>query len=96
MIHISLKYTQDNAKRCLLMKLYEIGNEKKIRKQKNITQEMLCKTVGLSRPTLSKIEQGEFGNVSIRAFDRILAALGYELYLQPKKVIGLPPLEDEF
>jgi transcriptional regulator with XRE-family HTH domain len=79
------------------MTLYEIGNEiKKIRKQKNITQEMLCKTAGLSRPTLSKIEQGEFGNVSVRALDRILSALEYELSLQPKNVIGLPPLEDEF
>lgn len=57
---------------------------------------MQYKTVGLSRAALSKIEQGEFGNVSIGAFDRILAALGYELYLQPKKVIGLPPFEDEF
>lgn len=31
--------TQDNAKRCLLMKLYEIGNEKKIRKQKKYNTE---------------------------------------------------------
>jgi len=79
------------------MTLCDIGNEiKKIRKQKNITQEKLCKTTGLSRPTLSKIEQGEFGNVSVRALDRILSALGYEVSLQPKNVIGLPPLEDEF
>jgi len=79
------------------MTLCDIGNEiKKMRKQKNMTQAMLCKTAGLSRPTLSKIEQGEFGNVSVRALDRILSALGYELSLQPKNVIGLPPLEDEF
>lgn len=77
------------------MTLYEIGEEiKRMRKQKKITQEILCKT-GISRPTLSKIEQGEFANVSVRALDKILVALGYELSLQPRNIVGLPPLQDD-
>ncbi|MEW6527739.1 MAG: helix-turn-helix transcriptional regulator [Spirochaetota bacterium] len=78
------------------MTLYEIGNEiRKIRKQKNMTQEMLCKIGGISRPTLSKIEQGQFGTVSVRALDKILMAMGYELSLQPRNIVGLPPLQDD-
>ncbi|HXK66344.1 MAG TPA: helix-turn-helix transcriptional regulator [Spirochaetota bacterium] len=46
----------------------------------------------MSRPTLSKIEQGEFVNVSVRALDKILVALGYELSMQPGNIVGLPPL----
>jgi len=78
------------------MTLYEIGEEiKRMRKQKKITQEILCKTAGISRPTLSKIENGEFANVSVRALDKILVALGYELSLQPRNIVGLPPLQDD-
>ncbi len=78
------------------MTLYKLGKEiRKLRKQRKITQASLCTIAGISRPTLSKIEQGQFANVSVRALDRILTALGYELSLQAINIAGLPPLRDE-
>lgn len=35
------------------------------------------------------------GVVSVRALDKILMALEYELSLQPRNIVGLPPLQDD-
>lgn len=65
------------------MKLPDLGKQiRKIRKDNNITQEQLCKLVKISRPTLSKLENGYFGSVSVVKLDAILAALGYEISIK--------------
>ncbi len=62
------------------MNLLELGSSiKKIRKEKNITQEELAKMVNISRATLSKLENGRIAEVSIVTLNSILNHLGYEL-----------------
>jgi transcriptional regulator with XRE-family HTH domain len=53
-----------------------------LRKEKGYTQEEFCKKANISRPTLSKLENGELGNVSIAKFNAILKFLGYELCIE--------------
>jgi len=39
--------------------------------------------VNISRPTLSKLENGELGKVSITTFISVLRVLGYDLEITP-------------
>ena len=67
------------------MSLLEIGKEiKKIRKERGYTQDELAKMVGISRATLSKIENGFFSKISVTTFENILSTLGYNLTIKPK------------
>ncbi len=62
------------------MNLLELGKEvKRLRKERNITQENLARTAGISRATLSKLENGNIAQVSIVTLNDILNHLGYEL-----------------
>ena len=62
------------------MNLLELGETiKKLRKEKNMTQESLAKKANISRATLSKLENGYIANVSIVTLNDILNHLGYEL-----------------
>ncbi len=62
------------------MLLSEIGTKvKSLRKEKNISQENLAKMVGISRNTLSKLENGYIANISIVTLDRVLNVLSYEI-----------------
>jgi transcriptional regulator with XRE-family HTH domain len=66
------------------MNLSEIGKTiKTLRKEKNLTQDELAKMANISRPTLSKLENGELGKVSIATFVTILRILGYDLEITP-------------
>ena len=66
------------------MNLLEIGKTiKTLRKEKNLTQGELAKMANISRPTLSKLENGELGKVSIATFITILRILGYDLEIIP-------------
>ena len=66
------------------MILSEIGNKiKSLRKEKRISQEALAKRVGISRNTLSKLENGYIANISIVTLDRVLNVLGYQLDIKP-------------
>ena len=66
------------------MILSEIGNKiKSLRKEKKISQETLSKRVGISRNTLSKLENGYIANISIVTLDRVLNVLGYQLDIKP-------------
>ncbi len=66
------------------MILSEIGNKiKSLRKEKRISQEALAKKVGISRNTLSKLENGYIANISIVTLDRVLNILGYQLDIKP-------------
>ena len=66
------------------MILSELGNRvKTLRKERNISQENLAKTVGISRNTLSKLENGYIANISIVTLEKILNALGYQIDIKP-------------
>lgn len=62
------------------MILSEIGHKiQKLRKEKKQSQADLAKTVGISRNTLSKLENGYIANISIVTLEKVLNTLGYEL-----------------
>ncbi|MCF6330723.1 MAG: helix-turn-helix domain-containing protein [Sulfurimonas sp.] len=65
------------------MILSELGNKvKDLRKEKKLTQEKLAKMVGISRNTLSKLENGYLSNISIVTLNKVLNELDYELELK--------------
>lgn len=77
------------------MKLYEIGNEiKRLRTEKNLTQEQLAQNCGISRVTLGKVEKGELGNTSVKTLDLLLSNLDSEIEFKSKKGFGLPNLDE--
>jgi len=62
------------------MNLIELGDKiKTLRAQRGLTQEELAKKVGISRPTLSKLENNYLTDISVVTLDKILSELGYEL-----------------
>ena len=62
------------------MNLLELGDRvKTLRKERGVTQESLAKKAGISRATLSKLENGNIAQVSIVTLNDILNHLGYEL-----------------
>jgi len=66
------------------LNLLELGNSiKKLRKEKNITQEQLASMAGISRATLSKLENNQIAQVSIVVLNDILNHLGYEIDIKP-------------
>ena len=67
------------------MSLLEIGKKiKTLRKERGFTQEELANMVGISRATLSKIENSSFNKVSAVVLENILSSLGYGLDIKPK------------
>ncbi|KYJ85519.1 helix-turn-helix domain-containing protein [Sulfurovum riftiae] len=68
------------------MEFYEIGNRlKTLRKEKGMTQEDVAVQLGITRQTLSKLEKGEIGKVSLLVFLKLLDLLGQELQIEEKK-----------
>jgi len=68
------------------MEFYEIAQKiKEIRKEKKLSQNSLSEKVGITRQTLSKLENGEIGKVSLQVFIKILDALDQELHIEEKK-----------
>ena len=62
------------------MNLLELGETvKRLRKERNMTQEVLAKKAGISRATLSKLENGQIAQISVVTLNDILNHLGYEL-----------------
>ena len=75
------------------MNLLELGATiRRLRKEKGLTQAEIARKAGISRPTLSRMEQGRFANVSVRALFIILHALDQEMELKTKDSFGLPVL----
>ena len=60
-----------------------IGEMVKLRKEKGITQKELAKITGNKQQAVSRIERMEI-NPSIRVFNSMLNALGYELQIVKK------------
>ena len=73
--------------------LLEIGREiRRERKRRNWTQSALAEPLGMSRTTISQIENGSVRDIGIRKVIRILEILDLELRVRPA---GLPPTLDE-
>lgn len=67
------------------MKLDELGKEIKVlRKEKNWSQDELEKYSGITKRTISKIENGFIDEVGIKKVEIILNLLGVEFALRPK------------
>lgn len=67
------------------MYLDEIGQLiGKTRKNKKLTQAQLASQLGMSRATISKIENGTIPEIGIRKVLSLCAALGLELVAQEK------------
>ena len=62
------------------MILSELGETiRRLRKEKGFSQENLALQAGISRATLSKLENGYIANISIVVVNQILSLLGYEI-----------------
>lgn len=67
------------------MNLTEFGKKISIlRKQQKIRQEQLAKDLGISRATISALENGNGSNVGIKKVLQIVDYLGFELTLIEK------------
>ena len=67
------------------MNLTEFGKQISIlRKQQKIRQEQLAKDLGISRATISALENGNGSNVGIKKVLQIVDYLGFELALIEK------------
>ncbi len=79
------------------MTLQEIGFEiKKLRKEKKWTQEDMEEYSGITKRTISKIENGFIDEVGIRKVETLLDLLGVEFSLRAKKrPKTLEELQDE-
>jgi len=68
------------------MEFYNVGKKiKELRKEQNLTQEELSKKVGITRQTLSKLENGFIHKVSLQTFLKIIDILNYEMEITEKK-----------
>ena len=62
------------------LNLLDLGKTiKTLRKEKGLTQQELAKKSGISRVTLSKLENGYIANISIVTINQVLSLLGYEI-----------------
>ncbi len=79
------------------MNLSELGYEiKKLRQQKKWSQDTLEKYSGITKRTISKIENGFIDEVGIKKVGTILDLLDMELSLRPKgRPRTLEELQDE-
>ncbi len=68
------------------MEFYEIAQQiKDLRKEHKLSQSSLAEKVDITRQTLSKLENGEIGKISLQMFIKILEALNQELIIEEKK-----------
>lgn len=66
------------------MEMQNLGaNIRAARKQRNLTQTDLSEMLGMSRATLSGIENGTISEVGIRKVMALCSILGLELTIQP-------------
>jgi transcriptional regulator with XRE-family HTH domain len=75
------------------MSLLEIGKAiKKARKLKKISQQDIQKALGISRSTISGIENGSINEIGVRKIIKICQYLGVELFVRERR--DRPTLED--
>jgi HTH-type transcriptional regulator/antitoxin HipB len=74
----------------------QIGDAvKRIRRQKNLTQEALGQKIHARQATISKLEAGEPAT-QLRILMDTLAALDLELVIQPRSTVSPNEIEDSF
>lgn len=74
----------------------QIGDAiKRIRRQRNLTQEALGQKIHARQATISKLEAGEPAT-QLRILMNTLAALDLELVIQPRSKISPDEIEDSF
>jgi len=67
------------------MVLSDLGTViRKRRKESGLTQAQVAQKAGLSRTTLSKLENGYFGNISVATLDNVLSVLGLGIELKAR------------
>ena len=67
------------------MDVREFGaNIAQLRKEKKVSQEQLVRDLGISRATISSLENGTSSDVGIKKILQILDYLGYELTYKEK------------
>ena len=75
------------------MDLKEIGQYiKSYRKDKKLSQTILCEDLKISRATLSSLENGRGVDIGIKKVIQILDYLGYQISLKEKS--SFPTLEE--
>ena len=68
------------------MEYWKIGKKiRELRKRKGLTQEELARKAGISRQTLSTLERGLLGRITVTTLIRVLHQLGYELDIKERK-----------
>jgi transcriptional regulator with XRE-family HTH domain len=73
--------------------LFKIGKRIRLeRKQRKMSQSVLAELLGMSRSTISQIENGTVQDIGVRKLIRILEVFDLELRVRPA---GLPPTLDE-
>ena len=61
-----------------------VKNIAKLRKEQNISQTVLCEDIGISRATLSSLENGRGVDIGFKKILDIVNYLGYEINLKTK------------
>ena len=73
--------------------LFNIGNNIRLeRKRRKMSQSVLSELLGMSRSTISQIENGTIQDIGVRKVIRILEVLDLELRVRPA---GSPPTLEE-
>ena len=73
--------------------LFDIGQHiRKERKKRKLSQERLAKLLGMSRATISQIENGVIQDIGVRKLFRVLDVLDLELKVRSA---GSPPTLEE-
>jgi len=73
--------------------LFEIGKYiRQARREQHLTQAALATALGMSRATISQLEQGTVQDIGIRKVMRLLEYLGLTLQVRPQ---GRPPTLEE-
>ncbi len=64
--------------------MFEYADIRALRKQRGMTQEQVGILAGMTKSQVSRMESGRLG--SPQTYDRVLAALGYEMVVQIREV----------
>ena len=68
------------------MTLHELGQKlREARKSRHLSQEELASSLGMSRATISAIENGTVGEIGVRKLMALATALGLEVLLEARR-----------
>jgi len=85
MMHFGLGSLKCIAYNAYTMDLVEIGLAFKVaRRESQLTQAALARTLGMSRATLSALESGRCDEIGIRKLTALLESVGLEVFVAPR------------